>query len=80
MAVIWRSNRSVREVSSPVGRLGHSRDKQEADSQSHVFGMGRSFIGTGRDCAWLAVVQILTELNGTRLEGILVRLQQAGKN
>lgn len=42
--------------------------------------MGRSsFIGTRKDYAWLAAVQILTELNETMLERILVRMQWAGK-
>lgn len=75
-----RNNHSVSEASSPVGRLGDSRDRHKADSQSGIFWMERSsFTGTRRDCAWLAVVQVLTELNETRLEGIFVRMQWARK-
>lgn len=57
---VWQtggSSHSVREASSPVSRLEDSRDKQEADSQSSIIGMGRRrFIGIRRDYAWLAVV------------------------
>lgn len=47
-----RSRHSVREASSPVGRLGNG-DKREADSKSSVFGVERSsFTGTRTVGLW----------------------------
>lgn len=52
-----------------MDRLRDSRDEQEANSYSSIFGMvRRSFTGTSTEHAWLAMLQISTELSETRLE------------